>query len=268
MGKAYGTKEDGFTLIEMIISLGIAFLVIGFSLTHLLSTLKMGKTLKSRNLIAELEDEIRRAATDGKSLKLSAAGNKALYDCLHANQQPCRSTQEPKPFDLYIDRKNLDPKILTGGFTSAGETCSGLADCPIEIKTGFLPRCKSNGPLCTQAESLVVSYDIYVKHLLDASDPPPIRSGAIIYLLPTKSKPTRHSFVTNTHCPEVNGRQTQFLSKIDLRKTNKEIECISSPMPSAKLKVKQRTCTGDKILMGINKDGTPICDIPKVGGHS
>jgi prepilin-type N-terminal cleavage/methylation domain-containing protein len=266
MGKAYGTKEDGFTLIEMIISLGIALLIIGFSLSHLLSTLKMGKILKSRNLIAEFEDEIRRAATDGKSLKLSAAGNKGLYDCLYDNQQPCRTTQEPKPFDLYIDRKNLDPKILTGGFTSAGETCSGLADCPIEIKTGFLPRCDSNGPLCTQAESLVISYDIYVKHLLDASDPPPIRSGAIIFALPRKHKPTRYSYVTNTHCPEVNGRQTQFLQGIDGKKN--QVYCIEAALPSAKLKVKQHTCTGDKILMGINKDGTPICDIPKVGGHS
>jgi hypothetical protein len=225
----------------------------------------MGKTLKSRNLIAELEDEIRHAATNPSVLRASGRINQALGNCLANNGTPCKVTKTD--FDL-LYKTGSGLKVLTGGYNAQGESCSGVADCPIEIKTWFLPQCPGGqARVCEVAASFVISYSIYVNHLLDAKEHPPIRSGAIVFVNHDAVQPRRRRgapLVANLTCPDDGGHAISFIQMVDVNKPDHK--CLEAPLPSATLTgFKHGTCRNG-VLQGFRANGRPICGLLKGGG--
>jgi hypothetical protein len=167
-------NSSGFSIVELLISMGIGVALLSFSSSFVLRALSVSKVVKSRSLIGDIENRIRYAANSSESLNHSATFEPKLSACLESDGVICNSTLAAESFPIYLSNGTRRLR-LTGTLSEQGAPCT--LGCPILVRASFKAECGLTST-CDKARSILVIYDILVDSIV-------VRSGAIYHRVDT-----------------------------------------------------------------------------------
>ncbi|MGE0172402.1 MAG: PilW family protein [Oligoflexales bacterium] len=165
---------NGFTIIELLISMAIGIFLLSASSGFVMRALSVSKVVKSRTLVADLEEQIRLAADHDLSIVYSGNQEDKLEACLEDDGIPCTAISGGKKtitkFSLYRVSGTRNMK-LSGSLSAQGGPCA--SSCPILVEVFFTPEC-GGPPTCDQALNILIQYNLSIDGDL-------IRSGAVYH---------------------------------------------------------------------------------------
>lgn len=232
---------QGFSLIEMMIAIGIGGLLTILGKDYVMSALRLQQLARDRNSLQNLEQDLRRAALDSSMWAISSSKDKTLENCVKTDSINCQPGSHP--LRLYL----TDTRLATGNFSGPGKACSGKA-CPILITANFTGICKAPGA-CDAAAFVQVDYEISVDGAL-------YRKG-LFRLVNTEAQFSDNAVSCGF---DASGR-IMLANQIEPSKVN----CVDAPAISRTVSgVKPGNCKpNEELLTGFAADGTPICQAIK-----
>ncbi len=181
-------KRNGYTLVEVMISLGIIGTVTLAVSTFLVNAYRYEKRILETGAREELVAEVQKIVTDMRHVSRSAdlAGNIQLRRCLdRSSAEDCIITSVDDQVDISIAKYST-----TGDFqrTVSGTTtnpviygdmgqpdCTISAKCPSwKVRTSFWAKCAGNNTACAQAATIHIRYQVYPATERDWGTPVPI----------------------------------------------------------------------------------------------
>jgi hypothetical protein len=239
-------RQDGFTILEAIISFGIALIVVLMSTQQILNTAKVSKVLKSKNRLSQIEERIRHTAADEASLNASGASSSGLKACLNDDGKTCNGKETEFVLKHAIGAKTVD---LSGSFDEGGKTCTLGIGC-IKVTTRFQGQCRDS-VTCDQAHLIVTSYDIYLGGEL-------VRTGAVPFLI-ERTYTTTAPVGKTAGCDAGEEGTMNFLTQFNAVTGAKS--CQQATFPVANLgKVPTTSCNEGEVLVGIDAARKAICE--------
>ncbi len=231
--------ESGFSLLEMMVTLGISLAVLALVREPLLSTLSLRKTVQDQNVWQNLENNVRWSILNDALFDSAVNANSELSDCVRADSKLCDETRYSIDLFLGPGRKS------TGKFKGAGETCqSGV--CPIVVEASFAGLCRGLAP-CDAASSLAIDYRILVEGNL-------FKQGSVY-----RPNVIMNIADDNRACDVDRLGRSSFVHKIGPLPQN--LDCREPPKLERKITgVQIGECSNvNDILLGFDGDGKLIC---------
>ncbi|MFW7381868.1 MAG: PulJ/GspJ family protein [Oligoflexus sp.] len=235
--KVQSNHNSGYSLIEVLIAMGLLTALMAFGLTNFNKTQELRVLVEDRSVITNLEEDIRRAVYSNVALAITAREDQNLLNCLQLNNRACRRGLQ----DLVIYAG--EERILTGKYDGALKKCDGL-NCLVEVKTQFQGVCGEVNA-CDQAKYLIFQYQILADGVL-------LRSSQLRRSLDRASQSD-----DNLACDLDQVGRTQFVNQLRPSSVN----CIDSPPLNRQVQgVQAGDCKpGLEILAGFDAAGAPIC---------
>ncbi len=162
-------NQEGFTLVQSLVGMAVGLLVVMYTAQFFKAGQGSMALLKQKDILTEIEENVRFAAADQASMNKSMTVNDKLRSCIKEDGAKC--PQKAQEFNLWYGSKLQ----LTGKFNLNGEKCSaGLTGCPFEVVTQFSPACPDAA--CDPPSLIFVRYSIMVEGAL-------FRTGQIPFVL-------------------------------------------------------------------------------------
>lgn len=154
-------REDGFSLITVVIIAGVILAGVGFSLKRMDDRMKSLKMVRMYNRLTMLEDRVKNSASARQALYVSATKaptSSDLYRCMIGGS--CRHTEGfSQTYQLY----NSTGDKVSGYFDLYGKPCKGPSKkCLIEVSVKYEISCPEGAASpCPQADEIATSYVIH-----------------------------------------------------------------------------------------------------------
>lgn len=242
--------SDGFSLIEMLITLVVGSVVSMFAFNLIKGSMESNKLAKRLNVVNELESKVAMAFANERSFLKTKASNKALDACLDSGGgDDCKMVDAP--IDLWLisgDESNPVERKLTGSYDAELKPCQ--TGCPLELVTKFTADCNTKKASCDVASSINVLYEIKLNGQ-------PLKGGMLSRKIASNDVSDE-----NHSCPvsATDGTAT-FLNSVQGGPVKPELTCAAPPRPSRTLhNVNAGECKrGIEVLAGFDASGNIIC---------
>ena len=233
---------SGFSVLELLIALGISMILLVFGGQNLLNIQELHKSVQDRAVMTSIEENVKRAILF--NLPDSTRKNAALKNCLTTTGK-CRVKRTR--FSLYQGKN-----IVSGRYNANGGKCrEGFKKCPMMVAAYFTPICKEGKASCDVARSFFVDYKIFLGKT-------PIKKGS----LRTSNFQKTVSDV-NFSCDVDSRGITRIAKSIDMdRSRNNKISCLDAPKIEAKVTgITPKDCLpNQELLVGFTAAGAAICE--------
>lgn len=252
----FAKKDAGFSVLETAIAMGLLGLMMAIGLNSVTRTQEMRILVEDRDVISQIEEEIRRAVHSNDAMISTARRSQTFDNCLRGNDQACPQGQIPLEIWMNSQRQ------VTGGYHGDGSPCEGAA-CLIRVNASFQGIC-GNTRNCDRARYILVRYQITADyHLVRSgrSNQGVLRSGIL-----------RRSFERltdsddNLACDLDEFSRTQFVNQVRPSRLN----CVDGPRLNRQVQgVQTGDCRPDQeLLVGFDGNGAPICEETMLSGRS